>query len=272
MQRCLILILVTIVFAFSALSCSAITFDGEPNNSEWADSEVYALEKPEGFNNSIKSAYMQLKSDTDKNQLYLCITMNVKEVENPLASGIRLTLNKGEEIRVYADGSSLFNKDDYSVEQGMTYNVFSGDIAFEIMLGVKNGIPGSNKLSVVLVDCQGMPSNRFDIEFQVDNSVTVSAIPDKTTYKKLTVKQTKTSKTTDDFTFEKADDTDTNQFSESESQRSTLSELSSAVKVTDGAERNKKLMTVTGVVCIAAIAVSSAFAAVKRVKQSDKEQ
>jgi hypothetical protein len=81
MQRCLILILVTIVFAFSALSCSAITFDGEPNNSEWADSEVYALEKPEGFNNSIKSAYVQLKSDTDKNQLYLCVTMNVKEVE-----------------------------------------------------------------------------------------------------------------------------------------------------------------------------------------------
>ncbi len=266
-------------FTFLALTFGsyAVELDGVLNNSEWLEGEIFTFESPDGFNNEVNFAYMRIIPRTAGNQLYLCVSMKVDEMQSTENSAILISFNGGEEICLKGDGSSSYDKNLYNVEHAMAYDDSSADIVYEIMLGVKHGIPENSFLTVRLCDCDGSPSNEFRFDFDTAGETLPTAERDEP-QKTPSQKEDKTRKTvvtktkkenTDSFTFKKAESDDCQQNIHSDNETTSTADLTPAVN--DNSVIRKKVLAVTAILCAVCVSGCAIYAQIKKNDKDDSD-
>lgn len=280
-KRIVAFVIATVILFGCAFSCFAIEYDGVPHNDEWLGSAIYSFESPEGFNNDVTFAYMRVIPKTESNQLYLCVSMRVNDISAPENSAVILSLNDGEEIYLKGTCDSPYNQNLYNVEYGMAYDEGSENITYEILLGIKHGIPESNKLIVRLCDCHASASNEFgfmleDIAEMPDDKQEpeeTTEKTDKTKVTKTTRKKSPSKTKEDDFTFKKAENSSQPQQNSQHDEAQTTSTADLTARVTDNASVKKKVLTATGIICAVAIAGSAVYNGIRKTgeKRRDSE-
>lgn len=285
---------------YCIIPCYAVNVDGIPKNSEWLESTIYSFENPDGFNNDVTFAYIRVIPKGESNQLFLCVSMRVEDISSPENSAVVLCLNGGDETVLKGTENSAYDKNLYNIEYAMAYDAGAKNIVYEVMYGVKYGIPVSSQLSVRLCDCEGVPSNEFTFDLEVVGGITdeqdgnddqqtafestkTSSSKNKgektnsvTTQKsnKNSSGKTKTNKNsgkTDDFTFNKVKATGSGQEVSQIKEDETTSTVNLTQQLEDNSSVRKKVITVVGVVCAMAIAGGAVYSGVKKAsKKEDK--
>lgn len=269
------------------LNCTAVEFDGVPHNSEWMDSTVWSFENPDGFNNGVNFAYIRIIPNESANQLFLCISMRVDELTDAGNSAVLLSLNSEDEIYLKGDGDSPYNTDLYNIEYAMSYDEGASNIVYEVMLGVKYGIPADSTLTVRLCDCESIPSNAFGFELSVasddSENTQASETAQKSTKKTASTKknQKSTSKKSnsaeggsdDAFTFKKVEIDENTQAGAANYDETTTSTVNLTQKAVDNNSVKKKILVAVGVVCALAVATCAVYSGMKKSahKKEDKE-
>ncbi len=290
------LVTAIVISVACACSCYAIEFDGIPNNSEWMESTVYSFENPDGFNNGVTFAYMRVIPRVESNQLYFCFSMRVDDISGAENSAVLISLNDGEEICLQGTCNSPYNENLYNIEYAMAYDTGSSNIVYEVMLGVKHGIPASSKVTVRLCDCKGIPSNEFGFDLDTiisnqeeeereNNESTQLSKTEKTSSSTKKQSNRKPSVTTgksnkyktnnngnDNFNFNKVeinpDKTNASQSAEDE----TTATVNLTEQITDNSSVKNKVLTAVGVICAVAIAGGAVYSGIKKSnKKEDKE-
>lgn len=293
-KRIAVLVLCVVFFFCCAFTCAAVKFDGIPGNAEWADSQIYSFDSPDGFNNDVTFAYMRVIPNEESNQIYFCFSMRVGDISAPQNSAVLLSLNGGTEIYLGGTGDSPYNPDLYNIDYAMAYDNGACNIVYEVMLGVKYGIPAGSRLGVRLCDCNGIPSNAFvfTLDIRTDDesyngeagnqfspSDTVKATTAKSKTLKSTVATTKKSaknktnkrEKADDFTFNRVEINGNNDYissSQSVSEKST-STVNLTQKLTDNSFVKKNVLTAVGVVCAIAISGAAVYTGMKKANKKD---
>lgn len=290
LKRFATLLMTMLLCACCILSCSAIEYDGVPHNDEWMESAVYSFENPDGFNNDVTFAYMRVFSREESNQLYFCFSLRVNEISDVKKSAVLLSFNDGEEIYLPGSGISSYDENLYNVEYGVAFDTGASNITYEVMLGVKHGIPQSSKVSVRLCDCNGVPSNQFgfDLTTVISNTQDQKTEEDEkteTTSEKESATKNKSSKTTkssskrsnknngqsNDFTFNRVDSEKGAQNS-SQSVPDATSTVNLTQQVEDQSSIKKKVLTALGVLSSVAIGGCAVYSGIKKSnKKEDKE-
>lgn len=273
---------ITFVFAViislcCALCCTAVEIDGAAGNAEWSGAQSYSFESPDGFNNNVKFALMRIIPNTEANQLFLCVTMSLSEFADADKSGIILYFNGGEAICLNGDGSADYDVNRYNAEFKMTYDELTKTVIYEVLFGVKFGIPEKSQLSVQLCDCDGAPSNVFGFDLDIISENTIENKTEESevkTSKKTKTTKVKTSKTVlakdDDFTFKKVEADKTDKVTEqSEAETETVNLTNKAV---DNSSVKRKVLTATGVICALAVATCAVYSGIKKSQEkADKK-
>lgn len=256
-----------------SFNCTAVELDGLPHNAEWSESAIYSFESPEGFNNKVTFAYIRVIPEASANQLFLCVSMRVSEVTDAQNSAVLLSFSGGEEMRLNGDGSSSYNTDLYNVDYAMSYDEGAANIVYEIMLGVKHGIPSESPINVRLCDCDGVPSNVFGfdlnvVEKELQTSQQEKAIQ-KSTPKTAESKRKTTTTKADDFTFKKVEIDETTQSADISEKTTETVDLTQ--KAVDNSSVKKKVLAVVGAVCALGVATCAVYSAIKKSnKKEDK--
>ncbi|MBQ8784293.1 MAG: hypothetical protein IJZ57_11045 [Clostridia bacterium] len=274
MLKKLTLLAAAVVMLFClSFNCTAVELDGLPHNAEWSESAIYSFESPEGFNNKVTFAYIRVIPEASANQLFLCVSMRVSEVTDAQNSAVLLSFSGGEEMRLNGDGSSSYNTDLYNVDYAMSYDEGAANIVYEIMLGVKHGIPSESPINVRLCDCDGVPSNVFGfdlnvVEKELQTSQQEKAIQ-KSTPKTAESKRKTTTTKADDFTFKKVEIDETTQSADISEKTTETVDLTQ--KAVDNSSVKKKVLAVVGAVCALGVATCAVYSAIKKSnKKEDK--
>ncbi len=263
-----------IFFSCNISSFASVTVDGKPNNSEWEDSSLYLFENPKSFNNSVEQAFLKVIPDFSQNKLFLCINMNLKSFDDFSLSGVKLRFDENESVILKGNGESEYDADIYEVNYGVSYDVNSKNLTYEISVGFKMGLKIISKLEVVLTDTQNHPSNRFDFLFDFsDSETTVSLINQRVTdlTKKTSSSKTKKTKstTTDDFTFKKVENK--GEITSESSFGNTTAIVYLSDNAVDNKSRKEKIYIVSGVVGSLAVIMAGVYRNIRKNKQADKD-
>ncbi len=275
-----------IVIICCSFTCLAVDFDGVPHNDEWFEGAIYSFENPDGFNNDVSFAYMRLIPHPESNQLYLCISMRVDDISSPQSSGVILSLNSGEEIRLDGSGNSPYNTDLYNIEYAMAYDEGSSNIVYEIMLGVKYGIPNGSYLCVRVCDCRSIPSNEFGFDLDIVNDVVQSEeaeSSEKSTTKKSsadksnktnknngnkgyskTNKKSSSNKNKDSFTFKKVETDVTQSDLPQSNAQGTTSTVNLSEQTVENSSVKGKVLTAVGALGALAVVTCAVYSGIKK--------
>ena len=231
----------------------------------------------------------------ESNQLYLCFSMRVDNISSPENSAVILSLNDGEEIYLKGTCNSPYNQNLYNIEYAMAYDVGAKNITYEIMLGVKYGIPDASNLSVRLCDCNGVPSNEFSFDIDINDDIVneenneeqetqetretkhtkkVSSTKAGKTSSSKTKKTTKTKATknknnADSFPFNKVKTDDYDQSDVQAVDEETTSTANLTQQLVDNSSVKKKVLVSVAVVCAVAIAGGAVYSGIKKSNKKD---
>lgn len=282
LKRTAAFILAMAIFLLCSFLCFAIEYDGIPHNDEWQGSAVYSFENPEGFNNDVSFAYMRVIPRAESNQLYLCVSMRVDDISSPENSAVILSLNYGEDIYLAGAGNSPYNQNLYNVEYAMACDVGAQNITYEIMLGVKHGVPDASVLTVRLCDCNGVPSNEFGFELDVINELSepettkitesdeekpsgTKADKTKKPSKTKSQKSSSKNKNGNDFTFKKVENSGQAQLQhDSAGVENNTSAANLTQQINDNSVYKKKLLSVVGVLCAVSVAGCAVYGGIRK--------
>ncbi len=212
MCRSLRLFVAVVIVAVSFnIGCHAsVKVDGFATNSEWESYSLYSFETPDGFNNSVKRAYLRAYPDFTENKLYLCVVSSLDSFNDNTVSGVTLSFIADEGIVLHGNGESEYNNDKYEIDFDTNYDQYSKNLTYEICVGFKYGVPKSTDLKIRITDFHGNPSNVFAFKLDFTNVAPSETSVDRIDDETQKIKYSKTKKpskttTTNVFTFKTAE-------------------------------------------------------------------
>lgn len=155
-----------IVLAFllcSHLSAGAEGIDlGKWNN----EGTLYTVLNDEGrySNSAVVMAFLRTDYDHPSNRIRMLFSLELDSFTDESKSGVRMSVNGGEDIILHADGTAEYNEDEYFASLISASDPRTKTLYLEVTLGIKQGIPDSVILDFNFYDTQGTASNTYSID------------------------------------------------------------------------------------------------------------
>lgn len=162
MLKRFVAVFVTMVCTFSfSFQSSAKTID----ISEWIENENLTMVADPNIpsNSGLKFAQLKVKYDYPSNRIIMLFMLSFSPFTQEEFPEIRFRLNGGDELSVNLNGETEYNAQEYYLEFISKADYSSGNVWFEIVFGVKDGIPERRELTVVFYDPSGVPSNTYTV-------------------------------------------------------------------------------------------------------------
>lgn len=158
-----ILLLSVYIFCFSVSVCAAeeiIDFH------KWNSIEATALITDESIpsNSSLKSAVVKMTEDEDSNRITLLFMLKFGTFTDISKAEIIIRINGGEKIIIHTDEPHEYNEDKYFASAVVHNDGQSGILHVQTVLGIKDGLPEKKILTLQFRDCDGILSNRYEVD------------------------------------------------------------------------------------------------------------
>lgn len=156
MLKRFVAVFVTMVCTFSfSFQSSAKTIDV----LEWIENENLTMVADPNIpsNSGLKFAQLKVKYDYPSNRIIMLFMLSFSPFTQEEFPEIRFRLNGGDELSVNLNGETEYNAQEYYLEFISKADYSSGNVWFEIVFGVKDGIPERRELTVVFYDPSGFP-------------------------------------------------------------------------------------------------------------------
>ena len=156
--RKLILVLMT-VFLVAAFPASG--FAQSINLAEWNQLEETIVLAEDGVNTNsgLKNALMKVKYDYPSHRMTMLFMLRYNSFTDGENIGMSFNINGGDEIVLHLNGSLEYNEESYFAEFLTASTPTAGVVYFEIVLGIKEGIPEQQLLTAKFYDPDGVVSN-----------------------------------------------------------------------------------------------------------------
>jgi len=201
-KRLAVILLVLLASCLPVIRANAhaVDIDGKINPLEWLDSaEFTVISLADKSNCGVMFTFLNLRADDENNRLYLAFKTELDRfAEADGTFGFELYINGGERIASFYDSAlDEYDPELYSLEAAYLLNPNHNQFDAELCVGVKFGLPQTLVLGVRVYDCEGRPSNLYDITVRTaeNSGDSASANEEKTTAEKTT-KATTTATTT----------------------------------------------------------------------------
>ena len=143
-------------------------------------------------NSSLKNAVLKTTEDEASNRMTILFMLEFRTFTDINNVDIMVSVNGDEEIVIHTDDPPEYNEDKYFVSNIIHTEEPSKIIYVQTVLGIKDGLPENKTLSLQFRDCEGILSNRYNIEL----SGGAEELPlEEATQEQSTSKTSKTTKT-----------------------------------------------------------------------------
>ncbi len=249
-------------FYVSAASINLVEWIEEENLTMVAAPDVHS-------NSDLKSAQLKVKYDYPSNRMIMFFMLSFSPFTEEDFPEIRFCLNGGDELAVNLNGETEYNEEEYYLEFTSKVDYRSGNVWFEVVFGVKDGIPEKRELTIVFFDPSGVPSNTYTVNL-ADGAQLLGEEPtseDKTQSKTNKNNNNKNNKTETKTKTEKTTKTKTTTVKET----SSVALIGSSVRDTSEAEQGsvvngKVLLISASAIVLAGLIISGGMHYLKRKK------
>lgn len=149
-------------------------------------------------NSALNGAQLKVRYE-EGNRMVMFVMLSFSgdgEVGNP---AVRFSLNGGEELSFNLNGETEYNEEEYYLEV-VSESDSASRVVFEVIFGVKDGVPDEKEIKFIFVDPYGIPSNTYSVSLgsEAGSSQNEATHEDRTQSQtdKNNKTQTKTEKTT----------------------------------------------------------------------------
>lgn len=143
-------------------------------------------------NSSLKNAVLKMTEDEASNRMTILFMLEFNTFTDTNNIDIMIRVNGDEEIIIHTDDAPEYNDDKYFVSNIIHTEEPSKIIYVQTVLGIKDGLPEKKTLSLQFRDCEGILSNRYNIEIS-DGAEELPS--EEITQEQTTSKTSKTAKT-----------------------------------------------------------------------------
>lgn len=165
LKRFAVILIVISLLAFTLrVSGLEIKTDGIADEKIWLDAPTQVLVSAEGnSNNAVTFAVTSCVYDEETNRAYLLFKVNTDTViDSSTPHGLLINVDNSGFIGVSNNGVESYDTAFYLIESGI-YEYSNGAFCVEICLGVKLGLRSLERVEVMLVDGNGIPSNSYEL-------------------------------------------------------------------------------------------------------------
>jgi hypothetical protein len=218
-RRRIFFVVITALIIVSILLVSA---GAETDNAYWEGSDIYLLlEYGKESNSAVDNAIVKVKFDYDVNRIYLLFMITVDTFNNIALSGLQMSFNSLGTITFSGDSDQSFDNENYYSSMETKFDKNTKTILFDVVVGIKSGIPDNINMKVRFTDTDGVQSNDFNqnITPKVANSCENSLNSSDEKTKKLKSTKAEKVKTAKSGTTKKTKENGDNEESESSSQQ-----------------------------------------------------
>lgn len=135
---------------------------------EWNEYEdcVMVAEEDVPSNSDLKTAQLKFRYE-EGNRIVMFIMLTFSGNEGEEDPRVRFSLNGGEEISFNLNGETEYNEDKYYLEV-VSESDSRQRVCFEVIFGIKDGIPDNKELKFIFEDPNGVPSNTYLVKLDAD--------------------------------------------------------------------------------------------------------
>lgn len=151
-------------------------------------------------NSSLKNAVLKITEDKASNRMTILFMLEFNTFTDVNNVDIIMKVNGDEEIVIHTDNPPEYNEDKYFVSNIIHTEEPSKIIYVQTVLGIKDGLPEKKTLSLQFRDCEGILSNRYNIEISVGSEEPASSDVTKEQTTSKTKRNNKSDKTKTDKT------------------------------------------------------------------------
>lgn len=174
--------------AFLVFIFSASAFAQSINLAEWNQLEETIVIAEDGVNTNsgLKNALMKVRYDYPSHRMTMLFMLRYNSFTDSENIGISFNINGGDDIVLHLNGESEYNEDLYFVEFLTSSTPTAGVVYFEVVLGIKEGIPEQQLLTAKFYDPDGVVSNTLTADLTPQDETTIG--------EETTIRTTKTNK------------------------------------------------------------------------------
>lgn len=249
-------------FYISAGSISLVEWNEEENLTMVAAPGVHS-------NSDLKTAQLKVKYDYPSNRMIMLFMLSFSPFTEEEFPELRFCLNGGEELAVNLNGETEYNEEEYYLEFTSKADYRSGNVLFEVVFAIKDGIPEEKELTIVFYDPSGVPSNTYTVNLadgtQVSEEETTSE--DKTQTKPSKNNSNKNNKTETKTKTEKTKKTKTTTVKETTSVALINDSVKNDSQADQGSVVNGKVLLISAsAIVLAGLIISGGMHYLKRKK------
>lgn len=159
---------------------------------EWNEYENLVMVAEEGVpsNSSLENAQLKVRHEEGNRMVMFIMLTFSKEIDGG-SPAVRFSLNGGEEIFFNFDGETEYNEEEYYLEVVSESDSVSR-VMFEVIFGVKDGIPEKKEMKFIFRDPDGIPSNTYTVNLSSEADSSPEEVPHEDRTQSKTDKNNKT--------------------------------------------------------------------------------